>query len=91
MPISAPPAGIAPIGKPMSVPRIQAGKERRQSASVIHSEPRTGSTVSAARDPRCRRDVERLADGEERDRDRRHLDAVEESRNAEREPRLSAL
>ena len=48
MPISAPPAGIAPIGKPIRVPLIQAGNERRQSASVIHSEPRTGSTVSAS-------------------------------------------
>ena len=47
MPISAPPAGIAPIGKPISVPRSHAFQERAQSASVIQSEPRTGSTFSS--------------------------------------------
>ncbi|MNI27533.1 hypothetical protein D3C73_812710 [compost metagenome] len=48
MPISAPPAGIAPIGKPITVPRSQAFHERAQSDAVIHTEPLIASTLSGA-------------------------------------------
>ena len=51
MPISAPPAGMAPIGKPITVPRSHGFHDRAQSLALIHSEPRTGSTVSGARLP----------------------------------------
>ena len=44
--MSAPPAGIAPMGKPMAVPRSQAGQERFQSAAVILTEPLIASTRS---------------------------------------------
>ena len=37
----------------------------------------------------ARGDVERLADREQADRERRHLDAVEQFGNAEGEPRLA--
>ncbi len=47
VPISAPPAGIAPIGKPMSVPRSQGFHDRDQSSRVIHTEPLTASTFSS--------------------------------------------
>ena len=43
---SAPPAGSAPIGKPMAVPRNHGFHDRRHSSRVIHSEPRTGNTWS---------------------------------------------
>ena len=47
MPISAPPAGMAPMGKPMAVPRSQGFQERAQSALVIQIEPFTASTLSS--------------------------------------------
>ncbi len=37
---------MAPIGKPSAVPRSHGPIDRFQSSSVIHSEPRTGSSVS---------------------------------------------
>ncbi|MNQ56258.1 hypothetical protein D3C85_703750 [compost metagenome] len=36
--ISAPPAGMEPKGKPIMVPRIQAGIDRFQSERVIHND-----------------------------------------------------
>jgi hypothetical protein len=51
VPISAPPAGMAPMGKPMAVPRSQGFHERAQSFAVIQMEPRTGSMLSGARLP----------------------------------------
>ena len=46
MPISAPPAGMAPIGKPIAVPRSQDFQERRQSSADMKTEPLTGSIFS---------------------------------------------
>ena len=48
MPISAPPAGIAPIGKPMSGAASQGFHERAQSSRLIQTEPRTGSILLVA-------------------------------------------
>ena len=90
MPISAPPAGMAPIGKPISVPRSQGFQDRAQSARLIQTEPlhRLDLLVDASA---ASRDLERLADGEERHGERRHLDAVEQVGDAEGEPRLAGL
>ena len=46
--ISAPPAGIAPNGKPSAVPRSQGFHDRPQSALDSHGRP-TGMTVAALR------------------------------------------
>ena len=37
--ISVPPAGMVPKGKPMAVPRSQAGQERRHSARDMCGDP----------------------------------------------------
>ena len=90
MPISAPPAGMAPIGKPIAVPRSHGFQERAQSSRLIQTEPLTGSIRSSP--PMLGRgDAQRLADGEQRHRERRHLDAVEQVGNAEGKARLAGL
>ena len=45
--ISAPPAGIAPIGKPSAVPRSHGFHERAQSSRVIQIEPCSGMISSS--------------------------------------------
>ncbi len=49
--MSAPPAGMAPIGKPIKVPRSQGFHERAQSCLLIQTEPLTASTFSGMRSP----------------------------------------
>ena len=80
--ISAPPAGSAPSGNPIAVPRSHGFHDRAQSSPLIHTEPRSGMTVPVVA-PCCRRLVERLADGEQADDDDDHVDAVEQLRDAE--------
>ena len=83
--ISAPPAGSAPSGKPIAAPRSHGFHDRAHSSRVIHSDPRSG-TISAS-NAVARRGVQHLADGEQSDRDDDDVDAVEQLRNAEGEPR----
>ena len=86
--ISAPPAGSAPIGKPNSVPRSHGFHERAQSwrrhpQRAAHRLELVLLLVAA------RGDVERFANREQADRERRHLHAVQQLRHAERQPRLA--
>ena len=76
-----------PIGKPSSAPRSHGRHERDQSARDIQIDPRSG--IESVVDIDARRRVERLADGEQPDGDDDHVDAVEELREAEGEPRLA--
>src|SRR5688572_4317760 len=46
--ISPPPAGSAPIGKPIAAPRSHGFHDRAQSARDIHTDPRVAATSSAA-------------------------------------------
>ena len=67
---------MVPNGKPIAVPRSQAGHERRHScARHVHLAHRVQRGLAAAL---VQRVVERLADREQADRDQHHLDAVEE-------------
>ena len=45
--MSAPPAGMAPMGKPMKVPRSQGFQDRFQSSRVIQTDPLTAVTLSS--------------------------------------------
>jgi len=90
VPISAPPAGMAPIGKPITVPRSQGFQDRAQSLALIHSDPRTGSTVSGARLPWAAASSV-LADREHGYGESCDLDAIQQVRNAEVQARLSGL
>ena len=48
MPISAPPAGIAPMGKPMAVPRSHGFHDRAQSARVMATDLRASVSLILA-------------------------------------------
>ncbi len=67
-----------------------ASRTALQSSRVIQTEPRTASTFSSPA-ARRRRDLQRLAHREQRHRQRRDLDAVEQIRHAEGQPRLPGL
>ena len=65
--ISAPPAGSAPNGKPSAVPRSHGRHERRQSSRVMPATlPPDGERPPSAPCAQPRRDVQRLADREQR-------------------------
>ena len=49
--MSAPPAGMAPMGKPMAVPRSQGRQERDQSSRVMATEPLMAWTLSCSPAP----------------------------------------
>jgi hypothetical protein len=90
VPISAPPAGIAPIGKPMAVPRSHGFHDRRQSSRVIQTEPLIGLDGRTAADA-AGGDAERFTDGKQRHRKGGHLDTVEQVGDAEGEAGLAGL
>jgi hypothetical protein len=46
--ISDPPAGSAPMGKPIAVPRIHGPNERRQSSRFSHNPPAIGLICAGA-------------------------------------------
>ena len=73
----------------MSVPLSQGFHERAQSCAA-HPD-RAPHRLDALLDGGRARDLQRLADREQRDRERGHLDAVEKVGDAEREPRLAGL
>ena len=78
---------MAPNGKPIAVPRSHGFHDRPQSSRSIHGLP-TGMTSTGLR-RRWAADPQRLADGEEADRDDDDVDAVGELRDAEGEPLLA--
>ena len=85
--ISAPPAGSAPNGKPNAVPRSHGFQDRFQSCSA-HPRPADRDHLGGLA-AQVRGDPQRLADGEDADRDHDHVDAVGELGDAEGEPLLS--
>ena len=87
MGISAPPAGIAPKGKPMSGPRSHDFQVRRSSALPSQGRPTGIDSPTGA--PQMGGDPQRLADGEEPDGDDHDVDAVGELQGAERQPLLA--
>ncbi len=74
----------------MAVPRSQGFHDRAQSCAAHpdRAAHRLDPLLGACGE---RRDLQRLADREERDRERRHLDAVEQVGDAEGQPRLPGL
>jgi hypothetical protein len=72
----------------MAVPRSQASTNAPSPAR----HPQRAAhrlDLSASAPPLCARHEQRLADGEQADGQRRHLDAVEQFRHAEGQPRLA--
>ena len=87
--ITEPPHGSTPSGKPIAVPRSHGFHERRQSSRLIPVKSCSGDDVRTPSRP-CRHAwIQRLADGEEADDEDHHVDAVEQLRDAEREPRVA--
>ena len=85
--ISAPPAGMAPNGKPIAVPRSH-GLQDRASPSLAH--PGRADRDDLGRGAaQVRGDPQRLADGEQADRDDDDVDAVGKLRHAEGQPLLT--
>ena len=74
----------------MKVPRSQGFHDRAQSSRLIHFEPFIREELLCLV-PVARGRIERLADGEEADRDDHGVDAVEKFGNAEGEARLPGL
>ena len=85
--ISAPPAGIAPNGKPMSGPRSHGFQVRRRSARDSHGRP-TGIGSPAVR-RRCAATHRASPTANSADRDDDDVDAVGELQRAERQPLLA--